>query len=303
MHRNSVVLLAGCVLALFCARLAAQQEVIVYGANTPEWNKKLGTTATRGACSLAVDECLKRVDDALNSQHTSRYYLNLAGDMPQIAREAAQYSEKSRSHAGLYELGIDDFYGKFNKWCRAEGPKECEQQLGAVIRAVKSGNPKLKFGVTVYEDEVDKFVADRSIPNGFRRDIDVIHLYLHFRQNEKGLSSFVSQLKSGFPNSQIIIGLYPYDRVELAPCKQNGTSRCTAADDNAYFLNSLKTAIRMSKAGEVAGIEFYPGNFGTVEQWAGWQNPKVCSSGRQEECIRNTKTMHDAIANTIANSH
>ncbi len=299
---RSILVLASCLVALLTAGFGAQ-EVITFGTNTATWNLTLRTTATRGSCSWAVDTCLRGIDNVLKTQHTSRFYLNLVGTGQQVANLVEEYSVKSPEHPGLYEIGMDDFYSYFRKWCKADGVAQCTQQLTNILHDVKSGNPKLRWGITLYDDKLKLMINDKAIPSTLRAKFDTIHFYLHFRQNVSNLPTYVATLKKAFPNAKIIVGLYPYDRVDYLPCKQGGTTHCSPANDKALFVSALKEALALSKSGQIAGIEFYPGNFGNVSTWKGWKNKKVCTPTRKSACIQNTEAMHNTAATIIEATH
>lgn len=283
---------------LLCAAVYAQPsgshpEIIIYGRNAPEWNKALGVTATRGGCALLADQCLKNVTSLLNSQNTSRFYLNLGGDPRTMISNAKALSQLSiDTEPRLYEVGIDDFWDQYSKWCREYG-SECRQLYVDLVRAIKSSNPHLRFGITVYEDHLAPI--GQALTKDMKAEVDSVHLYLHYRESIKGLLPMLQQAEREFPNAQIFLGIYAYDRADYAPCAGPGSRPCSEQDEQHWFSQYLKAAVELMHGGKIAGIEFYPGFFGLDDQYTGWDNPRVCAPERRAACKENTRMMHKEV--------
>ena len=292
---KSAVLIVNALVVLVAMGMFANaqtREIIVDGQNAPEWNQWLGVTATRGSCNLPPEGCMQQVEALLKSQHTRHFYMNLWDDKdPQsILDRATYYSNASLSEPRLYEVGIDDFTDHFNNWCVMSAIR-CDSFLGEVIAAVKSQNKALKFGLTLYEDQLPSLLANRRFTPALRNQIDTVHMVLHQRQNGPQFESYVNEVKHKFPNAQVIAASYHYDRIDYVKC---GGVRCSAAQELDFYKQTLKLQLTLLQQGVVSGIEFYPGYFGWEEKWPSWDNPKVCSPARKQDCIDNMKAMDQA---------
>jgi hypothetical protein len=293
----SVILLT--ILMASSASVAAQtREVIIYGQNTPAWNQKIGVTGTRGTCNLAPVKCIQTVKTILDEQHTSRFYLNLVADPKTVADYAALYSRASLSEHRLYEITLDDFPEHFNTWSRMPGVT-ADALLGQVIDRTKSVNPNLKFGVTIYEDQIDSLLANPRFVASLRNRIDTIHLYVHFRADGPLFEAYVLRIKQNFPFSSVIAGSYPYDRIDYWACAPSSRAHCTSAQELDLYKQTLKIQVRLLEQGVVRAIEFYPAFFGMEEKYGGWSDPRQCSPERKQICIDNTKTLHLEVLQTL----
>jgi hypothetical protein len=264
--------------------LAQAREIIVYGQNTPEWNKALGATATRSACNSTPEGCMKTVAALLQGQHTSRFYLNLWDDPKVIAENAAQYSKFSLEEPRLHELDIDDFADHFTGWCRS---LRCEDLLRQVIENTKSKNRNLKFGITIYEDQLSGLLANPRFTPDLRKRIDTVHLFFHTRSNGPNFEAYLKQIKQNFPNARVIGGSYPYDRIDYEK------SRNSTAEERDLQKRTLRVETRLLSEDAIAGVEFYPGHFGMEERLTLWNDPHECKPERKQACIENTKAMHN----------
>jgi hypothetical protein len=288
-------LLSPLLLLTFASLAHAQsREVIVYGLNTPQWNQKLGVTSTRSSCNLSPEGCVQVIPKLLNSQGTVRFYLNIL-DAPDILNRTAYYSQASLSEPRLYELDIDDFIDHFNGWCHRPGVS-CTALLAQVIANTKSRNPALKFGVTLYEDQLASLLANPQFTPQLRGEIDTIHLYMHLRQDGPHFESYVNTIRHAFPNAQVIGGAYPYDRIDYVNC---GAPRCDADGERTTYQQTLKTELVLLQHGVINGIEFYPGSFGLEDKIAMFNDPRECSPERRQECIDSTKQMHQLTAELL----
>ena len=136
----------------------------------------------------------------------------------------------------IESAGIDDFFGYYEKWY-AQIPNAA-QFLGHFIDGLKSVNHNLKFGATIYENELDPvanpYIDDKHLPPAIRAKFDYIHtLFLHYRKNGPHFAQYVSEAQALFPQAQIIAGVYSYDRIDYFPCAQNDPAEktpCTVSE-------------------------------------------------------------------------
>ena len=234
MLKNKAVLLA--ILCTLCVGKvhAENTAVIVYGQNAPQWNKDLGATATRGSCNSSPEDCMKTVTALLNGQHTESFYLNLPTDADKAPNYAAYYSKASLAEPRLVELDLDDFADHFAGWCRS--PKfHCDRVLKEIIDNTKSSNPNLKFGVTIYEDDIPSLLGTPEFTPALRKRIETVHLYIHNRADGPKFEKYLNQLEGKFPNAKIVAGNYPYDRLDYERCHG-----CSAADARELEKQTLK---------------------------------------------------------------
>lgn len=264
------------------------QEIILDGQNAPGWNKKLGVTAIRGSCNLSPEECVASVAVLLKGQNVSRFYLNILDDPKTIVTRTTYYSKASLSQPGLVELDIDDFVDHFNGWCKATPGVQCDKLLGEVIAATKSNNPALKFGLTIYEDQLDSLLANPRFTPALRDHIDTVHLALHQRQNGPRFESYVNIVNHKLPNAKVIAGSYHSDRIDYIKC---GNVRCSAEQEFDLYKQTLKLQLTLLEHKVISGIEFYPGYFGMEEKWKYWDDPRICASARKQQCIENSNKM------------
>jgi len=258
--------------------------------NTPQWNHELGVTYTRQGCSDTPANCLTFAGGVALSDNV-KVTLAIPLDRTTTTQAALEYSQLSQGAPFLAEISIDDFVDQY----RALGliPTPPSTVLSAVIANLKSANPSLKFGATIYEDELSSpTLQNASLPAALRSRFDYIHLFIHYRKDGPHYTTFVQQAHQIFPNARIVAGSYAYDRRAYLPCAP-GTlqAHCTTLQDIDLFLQSLQIQVQLMNHGAVDRIEFYPGYFGTEEQWTGWSDPRECAPGDLAECIANTKTM------------
>ena len=279
----------------------AAPNIIVFGQNSPEWNKKLGVTGTRGTCSSAPEVCMKTVSSLLQSQHTDRFYLNMVANPKTVAPYAAEYSQLSLAQPHLYEIGLDDFMDHFNEWCLARNVG-CDALLRQVIDNTKSKNSNLKFGVTIYANEIAGLLKDSRLSTESRNGIDTVHLYALYREDGPKFGAYVSQIKQIFPNAKVIAGAYAVDRVDYVPCSASGHSHCSPQQEMDLFKQTFQTEVQLAKQGVVDGLEFYPGHFGWEGKWAGWNSSRTCEPDRKQQCIDNTNAMRQSALQTLGSA-
>jgi len=210
-----------------------------------------------------------------------------------VASYALQYSGLSLTASWLEEISLDDFLGNFANWC--DSPKlSCNVILQQVIANTKLENPSLKFGITLYVDELASLAQNQNLTASLRDQIDTIHFYVQYREQGPQFETYVQQVQNMFPKATVIAGAYPYDRISYATCSISKNAPCTVDEELSLYEQTLRVQVRLLRQGKVSGIEFYPGYFGMEGKWAGWNNAKICPPERKEECIANTKAMHSA---------
>ena len=166
--------------------------------------------------------------------------------------------------------------------------------LNKVVANLKSANPALKFGATIYEDDLTRpYLQDARLPSATRAQFDYVHLFIHYREDGPNFEQAVQQAKQVFPNALIIAGSYAVDRRAFLPCSLGGQP-CTTQQELDLFSQSLTIQVKLLVNKEVDSIEFFPGYFGNEDQWPGLSNPRECATGDQANCIANTKAMRQA---------
>jgi len=267
--------------------------VAIWGVqtDTPQWNQALAVRYTRQSCSPAETPaaCLSWVGNVAQS-----YNVKLTLVMPlnsSSPAEAREYGLLSQSAPYLFEMSIDDFMDQYRALAKTSLVPPATV-VAEVIANLKSANPNLKFGATIYEDDLAGIALQNSIPGALRAKFDYIHLFIHYREHGPNYQSYVQEARQLFPHARMVAGSYAYDRRAFLPCAPSG-SPCTPQQDFDLFKQSLTIQKHEMTQGIVDHIEFFPGYFGAEEQWTAWSNPRECAPGDLAECIANTKTMRD----------
>lgn len=294
-----------CLLALLglCAISAASQqphiEVLTWGGNTPTWNRDLHLTGVRVGCSGSLAQCINEVNTIASQQGVHNVFLAIFLHPGRTPNEAAQYSQYSVTHPVLYEVGFDDFVSQCEKL--ENNPVRVSSLLLEVARNLKSANPHLHLGITVYEDQLTspRFPLSQLNPE-FRQQVDFVHLYSHYRQEAQPFLSSVRIAKQLFPSAVIIAGVYAYDRRDYLPCAAGSSAHCTKEQELALFEQSFREQMSLLRNGTIGGIEFYPGDFGRITQWDGWQQPRICQASRRSQCVETTEAMRDFVRSFLA---
>ncbi|MGH9747824.1 MAG: hypothetical protein ACRD59_17145 [Candidatus Acidiferrales bacterium] len=207
----------------------------------------------------------------------------------------SEYAKLSQSNRSVAEIGIDDFAGQYAKLWKS-GASDPAALLNSMIDGVKSGESKLKFGATIYEDELALAeLGDSKLPAAVRMKFDFVHLYLHYRADGPRTPEYVERAKKLFPNAKMILGVYAYDRVSYISCAKGDSRPCSTQEEMDLFGQALDADIALLKSGAASGLEFYPGSFGREEAWSGWDKPQICP-GHKQECVANTKEMRALVA-------
>jgi hypothetical protein len=279
-------------------RTESVNRIITWGENSPEWNRALHLGGVRIGCSDAPASCADYAQKTAKSQGVDKVFLSILLNPARTITDARQYSELSRTHPVLYEVGFDDFVSQCEKL--KLNSDALSALLSQISHELRSANPNLLLGITLYEDELysNRFPLD-SLDEKFRESVDLVHLYPHYRKEARKFPEAVERTKMLFPRAKIIAGLYPYDRRDYLPCVQGGSTPCTNEEEINLFTESLKERLAMLNHSNVEWIELFPGNFGMEAQWKGWQEPRSCHSERLQECIANTKTMHEVVRTAL----
>lgn len=299
MTRRLAVLVFGLAVALVAWAASggaknAKKNVITWGGNTSEWNRTLGLDAVRMGCSSAPEGCIAAAETLRRTQRASKVFLAIRLDMTRTLSEARQYSRLSLSHPFLYEVGFDDFVSQCRKQRLAT--QALSLLLREVARELKAENPKLRLGITLYTDQLDsRRFPLAQLDEGFRRSVDYVHLYSHYRRRPESLPESARHAKRIFPKAEIIAGIYAYDRRDYLPCAEGKKQLCSNQEEMELFEQSLREGMAMLEEGEANWIEFYPGAFGLEEKWGGWESPRSCRDGRRKECVQNTKQMRETV--------
>jgi hypothetical protein len=290
----------GVVLLIMTSAMAARvsNKVITWGENTPEWNHALHLGALRLGCSDPPSGCADYAQRTSKTQGVDKVFLAILLKPDQTPEYVREYSALSLSRPALYEVGFDDFVG------------QCERQnlampamsalLNDIARGLKSANPRLQLGITVYEDELTSSRFSLvNLDEEFRKSVDFVHLYPHYRMESASFAAAVQKTKEIFPSAQIIAGVYAYDRRDYLPCAHGNSAACTNQEELSLFAQSFKERLALLGTSDVEWIEFYPGSFGTEGQWQQWKQPRMCKQERVQECVKNTETMREVVRQSL----
>ncbi len=273
-------------------------HIITWGGNSAPWNRLLGVDGIRLGCSSPPDSCVNDAEQMARSQGVKRIFISILLNSKALAN-AALYSRLSVHHPVVYEIGLDDFVSQAEKQQLSQAALNSE--LDAFAWQLKSVNADLKLGITLYMDQVPSNRLDlTSLSARFRRAVDYVHLYPHYRQEAQSFASAVRSAQEIFPGARVIAGVYAYDRRDYLPCSKNG-ARCSNEQELSLFRDSFQERWDMLREGRIAAIEFYPGSFGLESQWPGWNYPRSCQQGRRQECVANTQAMRRMIEEIMGN--
>jgi hypothetical protein len=280
-------------LSVESASAQTKPVIMSWGENVPSWNTELGITAMREACSNAPTTCEPYLDNLAALSNVKTYYVSFPIDPSTSVSWARQYSTLSLTHKEIVEIGFDDFVGRIEDDQIAGTMPNPASFVSEVEAAVKSANPNLAFGVTVYEDSLTH-VALTSLPASVRGAIQFVHLYVHYREGAPNYAANVATAKTIFPNAKIIAGAYPYDRINYIPCAYKGTVECTSAQEQSLYQQLLETQASMVKAGTIYGLEFFFGYFGDPQDWTGWTTQtNACLTSRLSQCYSNSSILQN----------
>ena len=275
--------------------------VAVWSAQTNDstWNKALNLKYSRQGCSDTPAQCMSLIGGVASSLGV-KVTLHIPLNLTNTASYALQYSTMSLTAPYLIEVSIDDFVSQYKALFGATAQPSAV--VAEVIANLKSANPSLKFGATIYEDDLaGPYLQDAKLPASVRAQFDYVHLFIHYRQDGPNYAGYVTKAKAAFPNARIVAGAYAYDRRAFLPCAPGGQT-CTVQQDSDLFLQALSIQAQEAAHGTVDHIEFYPGYFGNEEQWPSWTNTRECDASEIPECIANTKAMREAALGVLGGS-
>jgi hypothetical protein len=271
-----------------------QVKIMAWAGMSPDWQRQLHVSGLRVGCSGAPQSCIKYLTSIRGP--AKAYFLSILLKTETVGY-GAEYSALSRQVSNLQEIGLDDFVSQYYKLYQG-GASSPSSLLNQFIDGIKSVNPNLRFGATIYEDDIGgEYLSDKDLPPALRAKFDVVHFFLHYRGDSPKYAEYVEQLKPIFPNAEIAGGLYPYDRISYLPCLPKGQP-CSEQQELDNFNDSLNTAVSLAQQGTISWIELFPGVFGHEADWGNWKNPKLCP-GRLDDCVANTKKMDGAVVAKI----
>lgn len=285
-------MLAALALGFFIARARASSQplVITWGEPGGSWGRKLHVSAIREGCSGSPTSCINEV----KRQGGKKVFLSILLRTAIPGSYGPQYGMLAREVPSLVEVGADDFVGQYEKLFLG-GFQDPTAGLTSLIDGIKAGSSNVGFGLTLYEDDLQSpYLSDSRFPAAERAKVDYVHLFMHYRTDTPNTPQYVQQAKTVFPNAQVILGIYAYDRISYLPCSKGGQP-CTAQQEQDYLKQGLDIDLGLVKNGTAAGIEFWPNTFGKEEQWSGWDQSRICP-GRKAECVQNTQQMHQIVA-------
>lgn len=264
-------------------------QIIVWGINnTNQTRNSIGLNALRLGNSGSVEGFEQYL--IANATEINKYnsiYIAFGQNRTFIEERAIQYSNLSLEYPKIIEIGIDDF---LSWWENPVMGGLNQTLLNNTISNAKSINPNLKFGITLYEDNLDSTnLIDPVLSTEIRNRIDKIHLFIHFRGNSPRYPEYVDRAKALFPNAEIIAGSYAYDRINYIQCYETAINNsCTEEEELIFFMESIRIQSQMLNTSQIQGIEFYPDWFGYEEVMPFGIKYKCDDISR---CIRITKMM------------
>lgn len=265
-------------------------NILTFGANnTSTWETNFNVHYVRAACSGEPTAC---INTRLNPQTGSlrrydRLFLGISRDPYLADSYALEYSKLSLTYPKLYEIGFDDFYTFWK-----DGLKLNNTALKTIIDNTKKINSNLKFGITLYNDEIPLV---SNITSANRAKINYVHLYPHFRQTD--IEGDIKKTKALFPNATIIAGSYAFDF--KSRCTKGSTIACSGLVEYTYFIDSFQRQVNLLKSCQIGGIEFWPAYFGNEDKI----DYTACLAKGQslDTCITNTVKMRNEV-NKILNT-
>lgn len=224
-------------------------KIITYGMARREDIRSFGISTLRGKFDLS-SQILDPYEEGIIVLRNSNVY-KIPGEA--MVEEAKTYAERSKT-AKLTEVSIDDFLSWYASAQKAGKGSIFDQ----IVQAVKTGNPKLRFGITVYEDQLPGAAGYHTgaMLEAHRNKIDVVHLYFHQRPHCTNMAQYADVARRQFPAAQLAIGLYNQDR------RKDEKRSSTEAEEQNMFTNCVKLASSLVASGQATAIEFYPGKFG-----------------------------------------
>jgi hypothetical protein len=269
-------------------------------ANTPDWDKRLHISGMIMGCSAEPANCLKAAASRVAQRPGLKVFLSVDLKPELAVKYAQEYSSLSLQNPFLLEITMADFVAQYTRWSTS-GAADPVSLLNSMLDATKSQNRALRFGITLYENEIDSpYLKEPKMTAAARSKVDAVHLFLIYRANGPNYEDYVRQVKKMFPNARVIAGAYAYDRISYIGCSPRSSRKCSPADEIKLFRQTLDIQIRLLMSGEVEWIEFLPGAFGMEDQWKAWDSdPRTCP-GRKQECINNTKQLRTEVSDAFS---
>jgi hypothetical protein len=162
------------------------------------------------------------------------------------AREAIRYSA---DNPNIIAVSQDDFKSWWVKYA-----KRTPDILSTISANIKRVNPKLMYGATIYETDIDELSGEEW--KQISKYINLIYFYLHKRTNEKDYNRYFNFLNTYFPQSKIILGIYHYNRIDYE--KRMSLPK----EELDLFSKQLDDCLDQLSNNNIIGIEFYPGRLG-----------------------------------------
>jgi len=126
--------------------------------------------------------------------------------------------------------------------------------LEAVSGKINKINPKLMYGATIYENDLDKLSAKEW--KEIAKYINLVHFYLHQRPTVNDYDRYLDLVQTYFPKAKIILGIYHYDRIAYE------RRIATTKQEMGLFTKQLNVCFNKLSDDNIIGIEFYPGRLG-----------------------------------------
>jgi hypothetical protein len=129
-------------------------DILTFGTNTQEWNRALGVSAIRMGCTSRPASCVAAAEVNAQTQKISSVYIATLINGTTALSDATEYSRLSLKHPIVSEVDIDDFAGVWFRLLKDVATTDARWVLRRFIDNLKSVNPSLKFGITLYENEI-----------------------------------------------------------------------------------------------------------------------------------------------------
>lgn len=268
------------------AAYGASFDIMAWGAKPTEEAAPY-VTSLRYGCVDLPQSCISSYKPSAGIEYYAISFAKSTDPEGNLSR-AAEYSALSLSNTQLREIDIDDFVAFMEK----VDVKDKGGYLSKLIDLTKSKNPKLNFGITLYEDQIQRIERGNvDIPPDARKKIDRIALYLHYRQNWGRYQQYVASVRRIFPNAKIYGGVYHYDRRDYIACRQGDSRKCDESEEKDLFQKALVLQKQLLQGGQIQGLELYPGFIGDELSWRRWSDLRICASDRVGDCVQSSKSM------------
>lgn len=273
-----------------------------YETSKSTWQTTLGITQVTINCSNSsartnAQSCVSWIQQH-PSPGISQYVPYIDPSTTLLVQEGTDYSTATNGVSSIPEIDIDDFFSHYADWL--DHGLNAATLLDQFITHLKSVNHNLKFGATIYVDELrQSYASDAALPPALKARFDVVRLFIHFRADGPNYARYVAQAQSMFPNAQIVAGLYPYDRIDYIGCPSGDWSKatlCTQAQELDYFQQALNVQVSLLQQGQVQALDIYPGYIGDEGDLFGpGNNSDGLTCSNVSRCVSNTIAMRNMI--------